>query len=83
MRTIRYLAEGSHTRGLFDEFRREVLAIDPCVSEEFLTLRRLQAETNFVDAVPQATRVSLTLNMGTNSMTPEEWRGANIRSCGN
>ena len=61
----RYLAEGSHTRGLFDEFRREVLAIDPCVSEEFLKLYvAYKAETNFVDAVPQATRVSLTLNMG-------------------
>ena len=42
-----------------------MLAIDPCVSEEFLKLYvAYKAETNFVDAVPQATRVSLTLNMG-------------------
>ena len=61
----RYLAEGSHTRHIFEEFRREVLAIDPCVSEEFLKLYvAYKAETNFVDAVPQATRMSLTLNMG-------------------
>ena len=57
-----YLAEGSHTRHLFEEFRREVLAIDPCVSEEFLKLYvAYKAETNFVDVVPQATRLSLSL----------------------
>ena len=59
-----YLAEGSHTRGLFDEFRREVLAIDPCISEEFLKLYvAYKAETNFVDVVPQAARLRLSLNM--------------------
>ena len=58
------LAEGSHTRHLFEEFRREVLAIDPCVSEEFLKLYvAYKAETNFVDVVPQATRLRLSLNM--------------------
>jgi hypothetical protein len=31
----RYLSSG-HTRELFEVFRREVLALDPCVSEEFL-----------------------------------------------
>ena len=60
----RYLAEGSYTRNLFETLRREVLAIDPCVSEEFLKLYvAYKAETNFVDAVPQASRIRLTLNM--------------------
>ena len=58
------LAEGSYTRHLFEEFRREVLAIDPCVSEEFLKLYvAYKAETNFVDVVPQAIRLRLSLNM--------------------
>ncbi len=58
------LREGSSTRILFEEFKREVLAIDPCVSEEFLKLYvAYKAEPNFVDVVPQAARMRLTLNM--------------------
>lgn len=41
-----------------------MLAIDPCVSEEFLKLYvAYKAETNFVDVVPQAKRLRLSLNM--------------------
>ena len=59
-----HLRDGTLTRQLFEEFRREVLAIDPCVSEEFLKLYvAYKAETNFVDVVPQASRMRLTLNM--------------------
>ena len=51
-------------RHLFEEFRREVLAIDPCISEEFLKLYvAYKAESNFVDVVPQAARLRLSLNM--------------------
>ena len=51
-------------RALFDAFRREVLALDPCVNEEFLKLYvAYKAETNFVDVVPQAKRLRLSLNM--------------------
>ena len=58
------LIEGSLTRQLFEELRREVLAIDPCVSEEFLKFYvAYKAETNFVDVVPQVARMRLTLNM--------------------
>ncbi len=50
-------------RSLFDAFRKEVLALDPCVSEEFLKLYvAYRAETNFVDVVPQAKRLRLSLN---------------------
>ncbi|WBU65625.1 GmrSD restriction endonuclease domain-containing protein [Paracoccus aerodenitrificans] len=53
------------TRGLFDAFRTEVLKLDPCVSEEFLKLYvAYKAETNFVDVVPQAKQLRLSLNMG-------------------
>jgi len=49
---------------LFNAFRKEVLALDPCVTEEFLKLYvAYKAETNFVDVIPQAKRLSLSLNM--------------------
>jgi len=51
-------------RELFEAFRKEVLALDPVVSEEFLKLYvAYKAETNFVDVVPQAKRLRLSLNM--------------------
>ena len=58
------LAEASPMRPLFEEFRKEVLALDPCVSEEILKLYvAYKAETNFVDMVPQQSRLHLSLNM--------------------
>jgi uncharacterized protein with ParB-like and HNH nuclease domain/predicted transport protein len=51
-------------RPIFDAFRKEVLALDPCVTEEFLKLYvAYKAETNFVDVVPRANRLRLALNM--------------------
>lgn len=51
-------------RTIFEEFRKQVLAFDPCVSEEFLKLYvAYKAETNFVDIVPQAKQLRLALNM--------------------
>lgn len=51
-------------RDVFEAFRKEVIALDPCVSEEFLKLYvAYKAETNFVDVVPQAKRLRLSLNM--------------------
>ena len=50
---------------LFEHFRKEVLALDRCVSEEFLKFYvAYKAETNFVDVVPQAKQLLLSLNMG-------------------
>ncbi|MCG7851159.1 MAG: DUF1524 domain-containing protein, partial [Methanosarcinaceae archaeon] len=49
---------------LFEAFRKQVLALDPCVTEEFLKLYvAYKAETNFVDVVPQAKRLILSLNL--------------------
>ena len=54
----------SPMRELFEAFRKEVLALDPCVNEEFLKLYvAYKAETNFVDVVPQARRLRLSLNL--------------------
>lgn len=51
-------------RELFEVFRKEVRALDPCISEEFLKLYiAYKAETNFVDVVPQAKRLRLSLNI--------------------
>lgn len=49
---------------LFEALRKEVLALDPCVTEEFLKLYvAYKAETNFVDVVPQKKRLKLSINM--------------------
>ncbi len=58
-----HLATGT-MHAVFEAFRKQVLALDPCVSEEFLKLYvAYKAETNFVDVVPQAKRLRLSLNM--------------------
>jgi uncharacterized protein with ParB-like and HNH nuclease domain/predicted transport protein len=52
------------TRDLFEALRKAVLALDPCVTEEFLKRYvAYKAETNFLDVVPQAKRLRLSLNM--------------------
>lgn len=59
-----HLATGP-MRELFEALRKAVLALDPCVSEDFLKLYvAYKAETNFVDVVPQAKRLLLVLNLG-------------------
>jgi len=51
-------------REVFAAFRRQVLTLDPCVTEEFLKFYvAYKAETNFVDVVPQAKRLRLSLKM--------------------
>ena len=61
-------------RELFEAFRKEVLALDPCVTEEFLKLYvAYKAETNFVDVVPQAKRLRLSLNMEFPEINDPKW----------
>ena len=56
--------QGGLARELFDAFRVQVLALDECVNEEFLKLYvAYKAETNFVDVVPQARGLRLSLNL--------------------
>jgi uncharacterized protein with ParB-like and HNH nuclease domain/predicted transport protein len=53
----------SPTRELFEAFRKEVKALDPCVTEEFLKLYvAYKAETNFIDVIPQAKQLILSIN---------------------
>lgn len=64
-----YLSKGSEMYGnlvreLFEAFRKAVLALDPCVNEEFLKYYvAFKAETNFVDVIPQAKRLLLSINI--------------------
>lgn len=59
-----YIAAGGPMESLFLRLRREILALDTIVSEEFLKLYvAYKAETNFVDVVPQAGQLRLSLNM--------------------
>ena len=49
---------------IFEAFRKQVLALNPCVTEEFMKLYvAYKAETNFVDVVPQTKRLRLAINM--------------------
>ncbi len=60
----RHLAEYSPMRPLFDTLRKEVMALDPCVSEKILKYYvAYKAETNFVNVVPQKNCLSLILNL--------------------
>ena len=59
-----HLAPTSPMWPVFEAFRRSVLSLDSCVSEEFLKLYvAYKAETNFVDVVPQLSRLRLSLNL--------------------
>ena len=58
-----HLANGA-MREVFEAFRREVLALDPSIVEEFKKLYvAYKAETNFVDVIPQTKRLVLSLNI--------------------
>ena len=58
-----HLASGP-LRVVFEAFRKQVLALDPCVTEEFLKVYvAYKAETNFVDVYPQGKRLRLIVNL--------------------
>ena len=59
-----HLSPDSPMRPVFETFRKAVLALDPCISEEILKIYvAYKAETNFVDVVPQMSRLLLSLNL--------------------
>jgi len=62
------LASHPHLKGpildLFEQFRKQVLNLDASVTEEVLKLYiAYKATTNFVDVIPQARRLRLSLNL--------------------
>jgi predicted transport protein len=59
-----YLTSSAPMRPLFEDFRKQVLTIDEVVVEEVLKLYiAYKAETNFVDVIPQAGRLLLSINI--------------------
>lgn len=53
-----------HVNALFEVFRYATLALDPCVTEVFLKRYiAYKAEVNFVDIIPQAQSLKLSLNI--------------------
>jgi len=78
-----FLKEGKQTRVLFDALRKEILAIDPVVTEEFLKYYiAYKAETNFVDIGPRANTLALTLNMPYAKIYDPKGIGRNIAKLG-
>jgi len=58
------LAEDAPMYELFQQLRKEVMALDPSVTEDILKLYvAFKAETNFVDVVPQKSKLRLTINI--------------------
>ena len=77
------LAEDSPMLSLFEEFRKQVLALDPCVSEEILKIYiAYKAETNFVDVVPQKSRLLLSLNMHFHELHDPKGLAKNLTNLG-
>ena len=55
---------------LFESFRREVKALDQCVTEQFLKLYvAFKAETNFVDVIPQSKALLISLKIDIDELT--------------
>ena len=79
-----HLGIGSPTRSLFERFRSAVLAIDPCVTEEFLKhYVAYKAETNFVDVVPQSKQLRLTLNLQFHELQDPNGIAEDVSTVGN
>lgn len=58
------LAQGKPMRQLYEAFRKEVLALDPVITEEYLkNYIAFKAETNIVDVIPWERHLTLILNM--------------------
>ena len=77
------LDEGTPMRLLFEALQKEVMALDPCVSEEYLKLYvAYKAETNFVDVVPQAKRLRLSLNMEFHELHDPKGLASDVTSLG-
>jgi uncharacterized protein with ParB-like and HNH nuclease domain/predicted transport protein len=70
-------------RDLFDALSKEVLALDPCVVMEVLKLYiAFKAETNFVDVIPRAKDLTLTLNIAFGEIEDPEKRCEDVTDLG-
>ncbi len=66
-------------KDLFEAFRKAVLSLDPCVTEEFRKRYvAYKAETNFVDVYAQSRRLLLTINTTFNEINDPQGRCKDI-----
>ena len=70
-------------RPLFESLRKEVLALDPCVTEEIVkSYIAFKAETNFLDVVAQAKRLRLSFNMKFHELHDEKGMARDMTNIG-
>jgi len=73
----------SPTKELFEAFRKAVLGIDPCVTEDVLKhYIAYKAETNFVDVIPKDKKLRLILNMRFSEIDDPKGRCKNVTEIG-
>lgn len=76
------LLHGEMSR-LFADFRREVKALDPCVTEQFLKLYvAFKAETNFVDVIPQTKALLISLKINIEELSDPRQLAGDVRDRG-
>ncbi|MDO8985653.1 DUF262 domain-containing protein [Cypionkella sp.] len=77
------VAVGGSMRPLFEALRKEVLALDPCVTEEIVkSYIAFKAETNFLDVVAQAKRLRLSFNMKFHELHDEKGMARDMTNIG-
>ena len=70
-------------RNLFEALRKQILALDPVVSEEYLeSCIAYNAETNFVSIIPDAIRLMLSLNIPFPEIEDPKERCRDVKSLG-
>lgn len=80
---FKHLSVDSQMGSLFASLEREILAIDECVTEVPLKLYvAFKAETNFVDVVPRANSLVLTLNMNLDELVDPRKMAIDITGMG-
>lgn len=68
---------------VFESFSKQVLALNPCVSREYLKQYvAFKAETNFVDVVPRAKQLCLLLNMEFSEITDPKGIARDVTNLG-
>jgi len=78
-----FVAAGQPMQPVFDVLRKELLALDPCVGEDFLKLYiSYKAESYFVNVVPQSKRLVLNLNMPFRELRDPESRAKDVTNFG-
>jgi len=74
---------GGAMRELYDTFATEVLALDPCVYQDVKKLYiAFKAETNFVDVIPQAKRLLLSINIAATDLEDPRGLGRDVIGIG-